>query len=471
MLELKIISKMSSRSPKDLIKSKWGSRPSSSKSDTALEKFKGEIAAFKTSLDEITSGKGKGTEKEKCRLLEKIQVLEAEREKNVYYLTEKDKEIQRLKDQLKTRYSSSSLLEQLEEKTKECEKKQHLLESLSKETDVLKNQLSATTKRLSELESKACTLHLSQSESANCFNSSMSSIHEKEMQLKDALEKNQQWLVYDQQREAYVKMLLANIFELEKRMGTAATSLSQQTKKTDSEGYLQEEKQKYDHLLESAKKDLEVERQTITQLRLELDEFRRKYEETQKEVEDLHQLLSAQRKADIQHLEEDRHQTEKIQKLREESSVFKGKLEEERKKSEELVSQVRVLYESLLKHQEEQTRVALLEQQMQACTLDFENEKLDRQNMQHQLHVILKELRKARSQITQLESLKQLHGFAFTEQSFPLQREPENRVKVTSPKSPTSALNESLVECPNCSVQYPANEHRDLLVHVEYCTK
>lgn len=42
---------------------------------------------------------------------------------------------------------------------------------------------------------------------------------------------------------------------------------------------------------------------------------------------------------------------------------------------------------------------------MQACTLDFENEKIDRQNMQHQLHVILKELQKARNQITQLESL------------------------------------------------------------------
>lgn len=112
-------------------------------------------------------------------------------------------------------------------------------------------------------------------------------------------------------------------------------------------GYLQEEKQKYDHLLESAKKDLEVERQTVTQLHLELDEFRRKYEETQKEVEDLHQLLSAQRKADIQHLEEDRHKTEKIQKLREESNVFKGKLEEERKKSEELVSQVSQLLRSL----------------------------------------------------------------------------------------------------------------------------
>lgn len=104
--------------------------------------------------------------------------------------------------------------------------------------------------------------------------------------------------------------------------------------------YFKEEKQKYDHLLENAKKDLEVERQTVTQLRLELDEFRRKYEESQKEVEDLNQLLSSQRKADIQQLEEDRHKTEKIQKLREESSVFKGKLEEEKRKSEELLSQV-----------------------------------------------------------------------------------------------------------------------------------
>lgn len=51
-----------------------------------------------------------------------------------------------------------------------------------------------------------------------------------------ALEKNQQWLVYDQQREAYVKGLLAKIFELEKRTETADISLPQQRKKTESEG-------------------------------------------------------------------------------------------------------------------------------------------------------------------------------------------------------------------------------------------
>lgn len=106
-------------------------------------------------------------------------------------------------------------------------------------------------------------------------------------------------------------------------------------------GYLQEEKQKYyNHLLANAKKDLEVERQTITQLSFELSEFRRKYEETQKEVQDLNQLLSSQRKADVQHLEDNRHKTEKIQKLKEENDIAREKLEEEKKRSEELLSQV-----------------------------------------------------------------------------------------------------------------------------------
>ncbi|XP_004391349.2 centrosomal protein of 55 kDa [Trichechus manatus latirostris] len=462
---------MSSRSPKDLLKRKWGPKPSNSKSETALEKFKGEIAALKTSVDEITSGKGKLTDKDRHRLIEKIRLLEAEREKNAYHLTEKDKEIQRLREQLKARYSSTALLEQLEEKTKEGERREQLLKSLSEETDLLKKQLSATTARLAELESKASTFRLSQTASASCLNSSMSNIHEMEIQLKDALEKNQQWLVYDQQREVYVKGLLAKIFELEQQSETAAQPFPQQTKKTESEGYLQEEKQKYySHLLANAKKDLEVERQTVTQLSFELSEFQRKYEETQKEVQDLNQLLCSQRKADVQHLEDDRHKTEKIQKLKEENDIAREKLEEEKKRSEELLSQVQFLYTSLLKQQEEQTRMALLEQQMQACTVDFENEKLDRQNMQHQLHVILKELRKARNQITQLESLKQLHELAFTEPLVTFQGETESRVKVTSPKSP-AALNDSLVECPKCNIQYPATEHRELLAHVEYCSK
>lgn len=67
---------------------------------------------------------------------------------------------------------------------------------------------------------------------------------------------------------------------------------------------------------------------------------------------------------------------------------------------------------------------------------------------------------------------KQLHEFAITEPLVTFQGETEKREKVAAlPKSPTAALNESLVECPKCNIQYPATEHRDLLVHVEYCSK
>jgi len=42
---------------------------------------------------------------------------------------------------------------------------------------------------------------------------------------------------------------------------------------------------------------------------------------------------------------------------------------------------------------------------IQMCTTDLENEKLDRQNLKHQLNKIFKELIKAREQITRLEPL------------------------------------------------------------------
>lgn len=97
------------------------------------------------------------------------------------------------------------------------------------------------------------------------------------------------------------------------------------------------------------------------------------------------------------------------------------------------LTQVNLLQRSLLKQSEEQRRTAALEQQVLLdsdwfqsgdmsprlrtkeflalaslqillSTKDFENEKLDRQNMQHQLQKVLKELRKARDQISKLES-------------------------------------------------------------------
>lgn len=53
---------------------------------------------------------------------------------------------------------------------------------------------------------------------------------------KKALEKNQQWLVYDQQREVYVKEVLARTLELEQQLNQANQALQQQHKEGDSAG-------------------------------------------------------------------------------------------------------------------------------------------------------------------------------------------------------------------------------------------
>ncbi|XP_027695643.1 centrosomal protein of 55 kDa isoform X2 [Vombatus ursinus] len=437
---------MSSRSPKDFVKSKLGLKTSTSKSETELENFKKESAALKKSMEENADAKGRVAEKEIHRLQEKVFALETEKEKNSYHLTEKEKEIQQLKVQLKSRSSISSLLSQLEEKTKEAERRDQLLKSLSEETDILKKQLSVATTRLSELESKANTLHLSQNMATRFTESPVVNIHAVEMQLKDALEKNQQWLVYDQQREAYVMGLRAKISELERQLEAAAHSPQQQSKRSDSEGCLQEERQNHsDHLwMMNVQKDLEAERQTVTHLSFELDEFRRKYEEAKKENVDLNNLLSSLREAEVQHMEDNRYKTGKIQKLKKENEIAREKLEEEKKRSEDLLSQI------------------------QACTIDFENEKFDRQNMQHQLHRVLKELRRAREQIKRLEPMKQVQEYVHIERSDRFPGDHEEKLKTDSPKR-SNLLDESFLECPKCKTQYPTSQHRELLAHIDIC--
>uniref|UniRef100_A0A8C8VJ07 Centrosomal protein 55 n=1 Tax=Pelusios castaneus TaxID=367368 RepID=A0A8C8VJ07_9SAUR len=455
---------MTSKTTKDIITGKWGFKSGNSKSETELEKYKRENAALKKSMEEIIKGKSKMTDAERSRLLEKILALETEKEKYICQCGEKEKEIQSLKDKLMARNKSNdatSLLHQLEEKRKEAERREQLLSALSEEMDHLKYNLSTVTARCSELESRASTFQLSQILKM-CLIMFFPCMK--------ALEKNQQWLLYDQQREAYVRGLLARIFELEQQSETVQ---QQQAKEATAEGYLQEEKQKYyDQLLLTAKNDLDTERQTITQLTSELNEFKKKYEETKREVIRLNSLLQSQCNVAKPALEdENKIKGDKIQRLKEENETIREKLKEGKKKSKDLSSQVQLLHKSLLKQQEEHTRIALLEQQIQMCTTDFENEKLDRQNLQHQLNKVLKELRKAREQITRLEPLK-LQEFGHIEPSNGFQ-EAFEEVLTIHDKNPSlkysNLLDESFLECPKCKVQYPTSQHRELLAHIDFC--
>ncbi|XP_053927639.1 centrosomal protein of 55 kDa [Cuculus canorus] len=456
---------MNAKTAKEIIIGKWGLKSGGARAEGDLEKQEQEDVALRKPTEKAVKWKS-GADVERSGLREKILSLEKEKVKHSHLLGEKDKEIQNLKDKLRSKTKNSevsSLRSQLEEKTKEAEKREQLLHSLSEEINRLKCSLSTVTAKCSVLESRAGTSQASQ-EAVTNSTGSPANLYEVENQLKDALEKNQQWLLYDQQREAYVRGLLGRIFELEQKSQIVS---QQESKEFSSQGCLQEEKQKYyDPLLLTAKNDLETERHTVTQLRSELKELQKKHEETQLEMSSLNGLLQPQHVDEMKTLEiENKMKEEKVQRLKQENESIKEQLREEKKKSEALLCQVQLLHKSLLKQQEEHTRIALLEQQIQICTTDFENEKLDRQNLQYQLNKVLKELRKAREQITRLEPLKlQEYGRV----------EPQEEKLTTHDKSPslkhTGLLDESFLECPKCKVQYPTSQHRELLAHIDFCT-
>ncbi|NXS30658.1 CEP55 protein, partial [Pomatostomus ruficeps] len=456
---------MNAKTAKGRIIGMWSLKSGNSRAESGLEKGKQEGAAPRKSMEEVAAGKGKATDAERSGLLQKILSLEKEKEKYNHLLGQKDREIQNLKDKLrsKTKNSEVSLLQnQLEEKAKEAERREQLLCSLSEEINRLKCNLSAVMAKCSDLENKASSTSQASEEAAT--NST-----EVERQLKDALEKNQQWLLYDQQREAYVRGLLGRIFELEQK----AEIVSQQESKSNSEGHLQEEKQEYyDQLLLTAKSDLETERQTITQLRSELNEFKKTYEETQGKIMSLNALLQSQRVAEMKTQENENKMKEKAQRLKQENETIKEQLREEKEKAGDLLCQVQLLRKSLLKQEAEQTRIALLEKQIQICTTDLENGKLDRQDLKHQLNQVLKELRKAKEQITRLEPLK-LRESGRTESQEDLQAAFDKKLTTydgSPPLKHSSCLDESFLECPRCKAPYPTSQHRELLAHIDFCT-
>lgn len=74
----------------------------------------------------------------------------------------------------------------------------------------------------------------------------------------------------------------------------------------------------------------------------DLNEFKRKYDETKRELMNLNSRLMLQQQTEIQIQDENRIKGEIIQKVTHENEVARRKLEEERKRTEALLSQVGV---------------------------------------------------------------------------------------------------------------------------------
>ncbi|XP_016296411.1 centrosomal protein of 55 kDa-like [Sinocyclocheilus anshuiensis] len=437
---------MAAKGAKETIVNKLGFKSSSSKPvEMELEKLKRENQQLKKSLEDTKrAGRQPNThpDSDKAKLLERILALETLRERSSQQLLGKEQEISSLRQQLRAAHGDvvSSLQSQLEQKQQEAQQRETQFQALSKETEDLKNKYCAVSERCDTLEKQKVP------------SGELAGVQE---QLRDALEKNHNWLVYDQQREAYVQGFLARTKELETQLNEANQALQQQHKEANSDCQSGQ----------VAQRELETERAQFSRIQTELEDLRGRYEEKSREAAQAREQLLEERKRKREALQERRRSAERTTRLQ-------GELEEERKRVAELLMQVNLLQKSLMNQQEEKKRIAILEQQIQLPAKEFESDKLDRQTLQHQLQKVLKELRKARDQITRLESAKQQRESRFSEPSSYNRMDFERLTiqdQTTSPSKVHNILDESILECPNCGASYPTSQHRELLAHLDYC--
>ncbi|XP_032358333.1 cone cGMP-specific 3',5'-cyclic phosphodiesterase subunit alpha' isoform X2 [Etheostoma spectabile] len=398
---------MTSKGAKESIVTRLGFKSSSSgsKAEAELEKVRKENAHLRKKIDEMAKRHIKPPDSEKSKLLERILSLETLRERNNQQLLIKEQELETTRQQLSAKGGEvvASLQAQLEQRRKEAEQKDALFQNLSQETGNLKNQLATVSARCQSLETQAVNGPLPSADLALVQD-----------QLRDALEKNQQWLMYDQQREAYVQSILARSLELEQQLAPAkrqqtkqeATSLAPASSAGPEKDV--ELKSHYEQLLMGLQKDLERQKDQVTQSQQELDvqreqtlkvqaelqsqkervsrlqeemsalqsryedkcrdlsTFLRQYEEKSKELEEAKMQLQAERLGNRHAACEERKAlSERSDRMRMELENMDIRLEEERKRSAELLLQVNMLQKSLLSQNEEQRRLAALEQQNQ----------------------------------------------------------------------------------------------------------
>ncbi|XP_073541358.1 centrosomal protein of 55 kDa isoform X2 [Phyllobates terribilis] len=288
-----------------------------SKSDGDLEKLKKENAILRKKLEESSKSKLSGAERN--RLLEKILDLETQNVKDSNDRARQGDVIQDFSDALNDRNNGQVLLVEKEAKS---------LEEIS--TGIWKLL-------------PPCKVHWKDGPSADVQHppktEDMNKVHILDAQLKDALEKNRQWLVYDQQREAYVQGLMARMVDLEQQVANAKQA--QQAK--DSKSEAKDDKQKYyDRLLLAAKKDLEGERQITAQLNSELSAVRIQHEEKNKELENVSATLKALRESEKGQREEERRRfKDQMQRIKDELDLYREKYEEEKGKNWDLSNQAR----------------------------------------------------------------------------------------------------------------------------------
>ncbi|XP_068424893.1 centrosomal protein of 55 kDa-like isoform X2 [Clinocottus analis] len=305
------------------------------------------------------------------------------------------------------------------------------------------------------------------------------------MQQCDVLEKNKQWLEYDQQREASGRATLARMLWLEKQLNEAHQALLQQ----HNEGHSNEKEkigpmqEHYERLLKKAKDELEVLREKFNMTDQKLKITQKWCMEREMDVEEFQQRLQAETMSKTGALGDHYCSEDEEQWLSAETKNLQCRLDDERRKRF-----------SLNCHHADQEKIAKLERQIQISSQDLEDEKQNCSYLKKQMVRILKSLQKPREHVTKQSKRDQQDRASCKVDSCKADSCEADSCEADSCEAdsyeatsceavsletkdsltwspPRSLLNESFLECPSCQAEYPASHYRELMSHLEICLK
>uniref|UniRef100_A0A673BB88 TSG101 and ALIX binding domain-containing protein n=1 Tax=Sphaeramia orbicularis TaxID=375764 RepID=A0A673BB88_9TELE len=243
---------------------------------------------------------------------------------------------------------------------------------------------------------------------------------ELQKKLDDALEKNKQWLDYDQQREAYVRAILARMLWLEKQLKEANWACSQQHNANHSDGELQGQW--------AVGKDY----WEYDMIRWVTNKLVCRCKEKQNKVEEVEQQLQIE----LNSRKPDQFSDNEEQWLKGEAKDLQGRLNKEKRRSAAL--------------------------ELQVCTVHHNRRFVDVMPMgSHEIKS------NSPSQTSLLQRFMVNHHEKTQENIGVLERTPWRNILPPSPHS--NLLDDSVLECPGCRSVYPASQYKDLLDHIDWC--
>ncbi|XP_035519289.1 centrosomal protein of 55 kDa-like isoform X1 [Morone saxatilis] len=415
-----------------------------------VSSLKKENAYLKKTLVELSR-----QHSEHNKLVERFLSLETVRLESSQQLTGEDEQIASPPEQLSKKEGKLSDVVSMRRKRS--------MSSYCREMEEVKNKLVSVSTRCQYLENKVAGKKDSTSDEL----SSTDNVVELQNHLCDALEKNKQWLEYDQQREAYVRAILARMLWLETQLNEANQARSQQHNEdhSDVKEQISQMQEHYEGFLQKAKDELEVLREHVDMTQQNLIIAQNRWEDKESEVEELKLQLQAERMS-RKSAQEERCSEDDEQRHRYETEELLHKLDEEKRRSANVELQANICQKFMLNnHHADQEKIADLERQIKISSQDLEDERQDCSYLKEQMVRVLKMLQKTKRHVIKKSKRDQQSHSSF-EMAHPPSL-PSGQIRISSPHS--SLLNESFLECPSCQAEYPVSHYRELLNHLEIC--